>query len=255
MSDKTPDANSISFGKQAAAYAKGRPGYPLELYKWIAENSPDQKLVWDVGTGSGQAARSLTRHFSHVHATDISAEQIAAAPKHPHIEYHIAPAHISGLGKGAAHAITVATAVHWFANAKFWVEVERVAAKDALFCAWTYQLPRSTAEVHTAFLDPIYALIEPYWADGNRICMAGYTAENLNCPFPILETPAFDLEDQWSAQRLVDFAQSWSATFRAREDGHTGQIEALTTSFLESFQNKDIPVQMPISVLAARIAP
>ena len=40
--------NSTSFGKQAAAYAKGRPGYPYALYRWIADNSPAHNLIWDI---------------------------------------------------------------------------------------------------------------------------------------------------------------------------------------------------------------
>ena len=77
--------NSTSFGKQAAAYAKGRPGYPYALYRWIADNSPAHNLIWDIGTGSGQAAHALTHYFNRVHATDISAEQIAAAKPHEQI--------------------------------------------------------------------------------------------------------------------------------------------------------------------------
>ena len=74
-----------------------------------------------------------------------------------------------------------------------------------------------------------------------------------NCPFPVLETPVFNLENKWSAQRLVDFAQSWSATFRAKEDGRADEIDALTITFLEKLKNNDIAIHMPISVLAARI--
>jgi len=33
--------NATSFGQQALTYAKGRPGYPPELYRLISENSAD----------------------------------------------------------------------------------------------------------------------------------------------------------------------------------------------------------------------
>jgi len=245
--------NARTFGQQARTYAKGRPGYPAGLYAWIAANSPGRELVWDVGTGSGQAARALTSYFDRVHATDVSAEQIAEAKPHPQITYDAAPAHQSGLNSGAADAVCVATAVHWFADDVFWAEVSRAARDRALFCAWTYQLPRSTAEVHAAFLDPVYKLIDPYWTDGNRICMEGYSAENLNCPFPVLETPAFDAGGIWTAQQLADFAESWSAYFRAKEDGKAAQLKNLAENFLAKFADKDVSFEMPISVLAARL--
>lgn len=246
--------NATSFGKQAAKYAEGRPGYPQALFEWIAENSPAQGLVWDIGTGSGQAAQSLTLYFDRVHATDVSAAQIAAAKPHPQISYHAAPAHKSGLEAGSAHCLSAATAVHWFADEPFWTEVKRVAAKDALFCAWTYQLPICEASVHTDFLDPLFALIDPYWAKGNRICMAGYTAENLNCPFPILAAPQFDAGGLWTAAQLVNFAESWSAHFRAREDGLADELNDLSAKFLNDHGQIPVKFSLPISVLGARIS-
>jgi len=245
--------NATTFGRQAAIYANGRPGYPVTLYEWIAENSSRRELVWDVGTGSGQAARALTPHFDRVHATDVSDEQIAQAKFHPQISYKAAPAHLSGLSDGAADAVCAATSVHWFADRAFWAEVSRATRKGALFCAWTYQLPKTGAAVHNAFLDPVFNLIDPYWADGNRICMAGYSAENLNCPFSVIKTPEFDAGGIWNAQQLAAFAESWSAHFRARADGMAEELDELTQNFLTDFNGKDIAFEMPISVLAARI--
>jgi SAM-dependent methyltransferase len=245
--------NATSFGKQAVVYAKGRPGYPDALYRWIAENSPAHDLVWDIGTGSGQAAIALTRYFKQVHATDISAEQITAAKPHPQISYHAAPAQNSGLPNGSAACISVATAVHWFSDTSFWEEVSRVAAKHALFCAWTYQLPICDTSIHKEFLDLVFALIDPYWAEGNQICMAGYSANNLNCPLPLLPAPKFDAGGMWSKIQLVNFVESWSAHFKAREDGFADELKIISKNFLKTHRDKTIEISLPISVLAARI--
>lgn len=245
--------NATSFGKQATNYAKGRPGYPPALYQWIAENSPASTRVWDIGTGSGQAARALTDYFDSVYATDISAEQIAVAAPHPQISYHAAPAQVSGLGDDSVDCMTVATALHWFADLPFWEEVKRVAIENAFFCAWTYQLPKCEPAVHAQFLDPLFDLIDPYWADGNRLCMTGYTAEALNCPFQPIYAPQFDAGGMWTAQQLVNFTESWSAHFRAREDGLAETLETLSSRFLAQIADKPIDFSLPISVLAARI--
>lgn len=48
------------FLKQAKQYAATRPAYPPELFKYIASKTARHDLVWDVGTGSGQAAASVS---------------------------------------------------------------------------------------------------------------------------------------------------------------------------------------------------
>lgn len=242
-----------SFGKQASVYATGRPGYPYDLYRWISENCNAHQCVWDVGTGSGQAARNLTAYFDHVHATDISDAQIKAAKPHAQITYLTTPAHISTLPDEAVDAVTVATALHWFADGKFWAEVRRVAKPGALFAAWTYTLPSSETAAQAEFLNPVLNLIDPYWAKGNRLCMAGYTAEALNCPYPTRPVPKLDAGGIWTGQKLVNFVESWSAHFRARQNGLDKALGELSQNFLDKYADEALVISLPISLLAAKI--
>jgi hypothetical protein len=48
------------FLNQAKQYAATRPAYPTELFEFIASKTPRHDLAWDVGTGSGQAAASVS---------------------------------------------------------------------------------------------------------------------------------------------------------------------------------------------------
>ena len=48
------------FIKQAEQYAQVRPSYPPEFFEFIASKTPSHDLAWDVGAGSGQAARSVS---------------------------------------------------------------------------------------------------------------------------------------------------------------------------------------------------
>ena len=159
--------NAMTFGAQAQIYASSRPHYPSELYDWIAEQAPATDKVWDVGTGSGQAALSLAEKFSQVHATDIDNEQIAHAAEHPRIHYGQAPAHSSGLPPNSVDAVTVATALHWFDHKLFWEEIRRVAKPNALFCGWTYHRCYTDPDVHEQLIEPVLEIIEPYWAEGS----------------------------------------------------------------------------------------
>lgn len=48
------------FTQQGKQYSEARPSYPPELFQFIASKTPAHDLVWDVGTGNGQAAVSVS---------------------------------------------------------------------------------------------------------------------------------------------------------------------------------------------------
>ena len=43
------------FSKLAAQYAQSRPGYPPELFKYLASLCAERERCWDCACGSGQA--------------------------------------------------------------------------------------------------------------------------------------------------------------------------------------------------------
>jgi tRNA/tmRNA/rRNA uracil-C5-methylase (TrmA/RlmC/RlmD family) len=71
-------SNTRLFSTVACEYSLFRPGYPEELFEWLARAAPRPDAAWDCGCGSGQASVPLAAHFSHVFATDAAAEQLAA---------------------------------------------------------------------------------------------------------------------------------------------------------------------------------
>lgn len=246
-------SNAETFGRQAATYAKGRPSYPTGLFDWIANQVSEHHLALDVGTGSGQAAIALAAHFDHVVATDLSEAQIAAAPNHPNITYRATPADQSTLETASADVVTVATALHWFATPKFWTEVGRVTKSGGLFCAWTYHRADVDAEMETHLLTPILELIDPYWAEGNRLSWRGYNPIELALPFEPVPMPEFACELSWTAENFADHIESWSAHFRAREDGFENELANIRTKALNILGPEIRQVRLPLNTLAARI--
>ncbi len=245
--------NAKTFGAQADTYAAARPGYPEELFDWIAAQAPDQQLVWDVGTGSGQAALSLAARFKRVHATDLDPAQIAAAGHKPNINYHIAQSHESGLEPGAADAVTVATALHWFDFNQFWPEVRRVSRPGALFCAWTYHRAVVDPEVESLLYGPVLDILKPYWSDGNRLSWAGYPQDQIHMPFERIETPEFSCDLAWSGPQIAAFSRSWSAHKRARMDGHEEALAAIESKALAALGESPRTLTLPLHVIAARV--
>src|SRR6185369_3316883 len=200
--DNAGMTNAELFTTVAREYANFRPGYPPELFAWLARTAPAHDAVWDCGCGSGQASVSLAEHFTRVHATDVAAEQVSAAKPHPRVSYSVAPAERSGLPDASVDLVTVAQALHWFDVDAFYVEVRRVARPRALLAVWNYPRPRFVdAELDRAFLDFYTNVVGPYWPPERRHIEANYATlppfpESLG--FEPLATPEFGLSLDWS---------------------------------------------------------
>lgn len=245
--------NARTFGAQAQTYASARPHYPPELYDWIASQSPALDKVWDVGTGSGQAAVSLAKRFSQVYATDIDREQIAHAAEHPHVQYFQAEAHHSALPPSSVDAVTVATALHWFDHKLFWEEVARAAKPGALFCAWTYHRCVTDTDVHEHLIEPVLEIIEPYWAEGNRLSWRGYFPDELGMPFEVINMPEIECHLSWTPTQIAALITSWSAHKKARMDGHEEKLVQIEQKAVRELDDKARPFILPLNTLAARV--
>jgi len=246
--------NSQIFGTKAKVYRAGRVHYPSELFEWITSQCKRTACALDVATGSGQAAVSLADHFDQVIATDISEGQIAEAEARDNIRYTIAPAEASGLPDTSVDAVVVATALHWFDFDRFWPEVQRVCRPGAIFCGFTTGLIDAEEEVASQMLRPIFDAIDPYWAEGNRLAMRGYPADEIRCPFQPLSPPDFSLTVAWTPERLRALIHSWSAHMRALDEGKGDELNAIETEAMNKLGPSPRRFRFPFHVVAHRVA-
>src|SRR5262245_35676167 len=157
-------SNAELFSTVAREYANFRPGYPPELFAWLARTAPARDAAWDCGCGSGQASTALAEHFTTVFATDVAEEQIAAAKPHSRVRYSVAPAERSGLPDESVDLVTVAQALHWFDVEAFYAEARRVARRGALLAVWNYPRPEFIdAELDRRFFAFYSDVVGPYW--------------------------------------------------------------------------------------------
>lgn len=202
------------FSRHAPAYAAFRPQYPPELVAWIASLARGRSLAWDVGTGSGQAARLLAEHVARVVATDPSAEQLAHAPPHPKIEYRRASAEDSGLAPASVDLVTAAAAAHWFDHDRFHAEVRRVLQPGGVVALWSYDLVHVSDELDRAMEWFYTERVGRYWPAGRRHVETRYR----ELPFPFDELPFgdFAIEAELDRAAFVGYVGTWSAVGRAR---------------------------------------
>ena len=200
------------FSDRATAYARFRPTYPPELFAWLARVSPDRTLVWDAGTGSGQAAWGLAQHFARVVATDPSTAQLAEARGHPAIEYRRGVEGESGLEARSADLVTAAQALHWFDLQAFYREVARAIRPGGLLAVWCYGLHRVTPEIDRIF-DRFYSqTVGPWWPPERAEVESGY--RRLPFPYPEIAVPAFDMAASLDMGGLLAYVGTWSAVRR-----------------------------------------
>jgi SAM-dependent methyltransferase len=225
------------FSAHAQNYARFRPTYPTELFAWLASQSPGHRLAWDCGTGNGQAALGLADHFVHVHATDLSPQQLAQAPTRENIRYQPGSAESSGLADHSVDLVTVAQALHWFDHEHFYPEVRRVLRPGGVFAAWTYRLLDAEPAINAIVAQFHSQTVGPWWPPERRWVDSGY----LDLPFPFDEVnvPEFFMERHWTLAQMLDYLRTWSATQRYIKERGSDPTQALSKELLPVWGDPD----------------
>ncbi|XP_021282551.1 putative methyltransferase DDB_G0268948 [Herrania umbratica] len=229
------------FIKQAKHYAKGRPSYPTELFQFIASKTPEHDLAWDVGTGSGQAARSLAEIYKNVVATDTSPTQLELASKLPNIQYQhtspvmsLAEVEQKVAAESSVDLVTIAQAIHWFDLPVFYQQVKMVLKKPhGVIAAWCYTTPEVNVYVDK-ILQRFYE--NPYWDPPRKLVDRKYI--DIDFPFEPLDgadsTGPFEFANERSMglEDYFTYLRSWSAYQKAKEKG----VELLSEDVVEDFK-------------------
>jgi SAM-dependent methyltransferase len=212
------------FSRQAADYAKFRPGYPQELFDYLGSVAPSRKLAWDCGTGNGQAAVGLASMFDRVIATDASEKQISSAQAHERVEYRVAPAEESGVDSGSIDLIMVAQALHWFDVDRFYAEARRVLKPHGILAASAYNLLHVELAIDEVINRYCYEVVGPFWPPERQL-VERFT--DLPFPFHEIDSPKFEMTAQWNLEHLLGYLRSWSATQRFIAANKRDPLEAI----------------------------
>lgn len=201
-----------NFSRHAEIYSKFRPDYPPDFFDYLASLVEATDVAWDCGTGNGQAAHGLARHFKSVVATDPSEAQLAAAVPHGRIAFSVGKAEHSGLPDESVDLVSVAQAYHWFDFENFHAEVRRVLKKNGVLAVWAYGLPVISPEIDRLVRHFHDAVVGAFWQAENRLIESDYAA--VPFPFPLVATPDFHIRKRISVAETVGLVRSWSATQR-----------------------------------------
>jgi SAM-dependent methyltransferase len=240
------------FSPQAADYARFRPVYPPELFAWLAAQAPAKGLAVDVGTGNGQAAVALARHFERVIGVEPSDEQRANAAPAPNVEYRRGTAEATGVDAASADLLTVAQAFHWFKHDAFFAEVRRVVRPGGCLAFWCYGLtaisPAIDAAVHVYYED----LLGRYWEPERKLVEQGY--RDITVPFAEFATPPFAMQLRWNLDHLLGYLGTWSPRKKFLAERGEDALELALPQLREAWGDVgERAVSWPLSVRAFRI--
>ena len=247
---KNPKAVKDYFSSQSLQYSIYRPKYPKRLFNYLLGECRERELAWDVGTGSGQVAQSLSLYFEKVYATDASSSQIVNAIPKSNINYAVANEQAPALKRRSVNLITVAQALHWFDMEVFYAEADRVLKRYGLIACWSYG--RFTIDLKIdREIDRLYSeLLKGFWAPEMRFVETGY--RSLSFPFRELRAPKFVIKSVWNFEKMIGYLKSWSAVenfiLRKGYNPIDENKERLKYSWGDIAINKEVEWQISIRV-------
>jgi SAM-dependent methyltransferase len=239
------------FAFASESYASFRPDYPASLIDWLDRLTSGHERAWDCGTGTGQAAVALARHYGQVVATDPSLRQLTSAVRATGVEYMAMTAESAALANESVDLVTVAQALHWFDLPRFFGEADRVLRPGGILAVWSYGLltidPATDAELRHLYLE----ILGSYWPSERSLVDSGYAG--LALPYPELTGPGVSMEATWSLPQLAGYLSTWSAVGRYRQARARDPLPEVVRRIESAWPaGERRQIQWPLVVRAAR---
>lgn len=234
------------FSKQSAAYSGYRPGYPADLFRYLASTAPSLERAWDCATGTGQAAMGLADHFREVVATDASAKQIANAGRRDGIVYGVAPAERTAIASASVDLVVAAQALHWFDPEAFYGEVKRVLKSQGVIAVWSYGQLRVSPAVDAVIAHLYGDIVGPYWPPERRLVEEGY--RSIPFPFEELQPPPFEMTARWPLERMMGYLGTWSAVQRYKDAEGADPLLSVEDGLMQAWGDGERVVRWPLSL-------
>lgn len=254
------------FVEQAEVYKRARPHAPEELYSYLASLTPSHELAWDVGTGNGQAAAVISKHYKKVIATDVAAEQLSHAEQRPNITYAATPTTLSKddltriVGpEGSVDLVLIVEALHWFDLDKFYDNVKYVLRKPGGLIAATVYPPMLRVNPRLdKVLNDFNDTIKHHWAPQVDHVVNLY--KNLPFPFAPVEqaderVSRFKMSLDATLDDYLNYLESWSAVQTAIDNGEDPLNEHWRKLFAEAWgaPETEHTVKWPFKVLLGKV--
>jgi SAM-dependent methyltransferase len=247
---------TLVFGQDPESYLAFRPEYPDDLFLWLRSLVNSDALAWDCGSGSGQAALGLARHFRRVVATDLDPQQLAVAPARANIDYRLGAAEADLGLRAEVDLIACACSIHWFDLERFYANAKRALKPQGVIVAWTYDWPYTGSKPVDAVLATLRDdILGPFWDEASTYYFGRY--ENLPFPFAPIACPPFFVPIAHSREELGRFLGTWSALKKYRQQEKADPLTLIEKDLDAAWRLAPpaLPLCIPLHMRAGRFDP
>lgn len=242
------------FSHQSENYKLYRPSYPNELYSEILKFVSGKNCCWDCGTGNGQVAVELAKHFTNVVATDISQNQLDHREVLKNIVYKKVRAERTTFPENKFDLITVAQAIHWFDIKEFYKEVVRVAKDDAVLAVWGYGLLKISTPIDSSIGDFYKNTIGSYWNTQRKHVDNAYNSIPFNFKQLNIDRE-MEIKENWDLKQLEGYLNTWSGV-KNYINAHKGKnpVPELISGLRNNWkENEKKVIRFPIFLKVGRV--
>ena len=123
------EAAAKGFAKEALAYARGRPEYPVAVDQWLRDalQLDHTRTVVDLGAGTGKFTRRLLATGANIIAVEPVPQMLAQLTRIlPNVAARSGTAENIPVNDAAVDAVVCAQSFHWFASKAALAEIHRV---------------------------------------------------------------------------------------------------------------------------------
>jgi SAM-dependent methyltransferase len=240
-----------NFSHKSECYARFRPTYPKELFDFLLSLISGRMTAWDCGTGNGQVAVELAKHFETVFATDISESQVSHAPRKNNIVYKVERAEKTSFQDNQFDLITVAQAVHWFDFSLFHNEVKRTLKPNGILAIIGYPLPSIDARTDLIVKQFYENILGGYWDDERKYIDELY--QTIPFPYTEITTPAFFSRYNWNRDQFIGYLGTWSAVQHYIRKNNTNPTDTIIDDVDQCWNDSTVKtVTFPILLRVGR---
>lgn len=145
--------------------------------------------------------------------------------------FRLARAEDSGIEANSVDLVTVAQALHWFDIDAFMQEAGRVLKPGGVLAAWSYHHCRVSPQIDTV-VEAVFAEVEAFWPPERTLVENRY--RDIRLPFAEIPAGEFCMQASWTADNMLDYMRTWSASQRYiaangkdPTEGYAGALQAL----------------------------